>query len=95
MIFPSFLGPTNIPPVEAAFTNCPILLSNIYSHKEQTKGHALFFEPKSVESISSAIITYITEPELVRKLVQNYPEVTGPLSSKNIYKRLIDVLTDK
>ena len=94
MIFPSFLGPTNIPPIEAAFTNCPILLSNIYSHREQTKGHALFFEPNSVESIGMAIKTYLTEPTLVNNLVQNYPEITEPLSSKNLYSRLLRILTD-
>ncbi len=45
MIFASFLGPNNMPPIESAFLGCPVILSDIPGHREQMGEAALYFDP--------------------------------------------------
>ena len=45
MIMPSFLGPTNMPQLEARELNCPVLCSNLPGHIEMMGDGALYFNP--------------------------------------------------
>ena len=45
MIMPSFLGPTNMPLLEASELNCPVLCSNLPGHIEMMGDGALYFNP--------------------------------------------------
>ena len=51
LVFPTFFGPTNIPPLEAMALGCPILVSDIYGMREQLGEAAHYFNPRSVDSI--------------------------------------------
>lgn len=44
MIYSSQLGPNNLPPIEATYLECPIIISDIPGHKEQLGESALFFD---------------------------------------------------
>jgi glycosyltransferase involved in cell wall biosynthesis len=56
MVFPSLLGPNNIPPLEAAAFGCPVLYSNLQGHIEQMEGVGLPIDPKNYIEIGEAII---------------------------------------
>lgn len=56
MVFPSFFGPTNIPPLEAISLNCIPLVSNIYGMSEQLGDCALYFDPNDHIDIANKII---------------------------------------
>ena len=56
LVMPSFLGPTNIPQIESIALNCPVLLSDVYAHREQLEDAALYFNPRDVNDISSSIL---------------------------------------
>lgn len=68
MVFPSFFGPTNIPPLEAMVTCCPMALSDVYAMKEQSGGAALYFDPKDIEDIAKCIERLWEEDKLCFKL---------------------------
>jgi len=51
LVFPSFLGPTNMPPLEAREFECPILCSNLAGHRETLGNGAIYFEPNSESQI--------------------------------------------
>ena len=44
MVFPSFIGPNNLPLLEAVAFGCPLLYSNISGHIEQMEGTGLPFD---------------------------------------------------
>jgi glycosyltransferase involved in cell wall biosynthesis len=52
LVMPTFFGPTNIPPLEAMANSCPIIISDIYGHREQCRDSALYFDPTSVEELA-------------------------------------------
>jgi len=68
MIMPTFLGPTNIPPLEANALGSPVAVSNIYAMPEQLGDAAIYFDPSSVEEIAHAIEEIWTNDKLCRKL---------------------------
>jgi glycosyltransferase involved in cell wall biosynthesis len=55
MIMPTFLGPTNMPLIEAAYLNCPVLCSNLLGHIEILQEHAIYFHPERPEEMRVAM----------------------------------------
>lgn len=55
MIYPSFFGPTNIPPLEAMQLGCPSAISDVYGMPDQVGDAALLFDPKNVDEIKCCI----------------------------------------
>jgi glycosyltransferase involved in cell wall biosynthesis len=55
LVFPTFFGPTNIPPLEAFALGCPVAASGIYGMPEQLGDAALFFDPRSEEQMEDCI----------------------------------------
>jgi len=68
MIMPTFLGPTNIPPLEANAVGCPLAVSDVYAMPEQIGNAAIYFNPSSVQGIADAIEKLWTDDDLCSKL---------------------------
>lgn len=55
LVFASFLGPTNMPLLEAPLLNCNIACSGIQGHREMLGKEALYFTPEEPLSIKTAM----------------------------------------
>jgi glycosyltransferase involved in cell wall biosynthesis len=55
MVMPTFLGPTNLPLIEAAHLGCPVLCSDLEGHRELLAENAIYFNPADTASIRSAM----------------------------------------
>jgi glycosyltransferase involved in cell wall biosynthesis len=55
MMFPTFLGPDNIPPLEAFALGCPVVASDIIGAREQMENAAILVDPKREDLFASAI----------------------------------------
>ena len=55
LVFPTFFGPTNIPPLEAFALGCPVATSRVYGMPEQLGDAALLFDPRSEQEIADCI----------------------------------------
>jgi glycosyltransferase involved in cell wall biosynthesis len=71
LVFPTFFGPTNIPPLEAFALGCPVAASNIYAMPEQLGDAALYFDPHSVEQIADCISRLWSDDDLCARLSGN------------------------
>ena len=56
LIYPSFCGPTNIPPLEAVYCNCPVAVSDVYGMKNQLKTYSYYFNPNSTKEILNSML---------------------------------------
>ncbi len=63
LVMPTFLGPTNMPLLEAAELGCSVACSNLEGHKEQLGDFAYYFDPLSPKEIAQMIITMIEEKQ--------------------------------
>lgn len=78
MVMPTHFGPTNIPPLEAMATGCPVAVSNIYAMPEQLGEAALYFDPYSVDGIAEIIERLWVDDSLCARLAH-----LGFIKSKN------------
>lgn len=68
MIMPTFLGPTNIPPIEAIALGCPVAVAKVYGMPEQLGNAALYFDPALPEDIAQVIGQIWEDDTLCRDL---------------------------
>ena len=70
LVFPSLIGPTNIPPLEAMVLGTSVLCSDLFSMPEQV-GHAgLLFDPFDVEDMAEKIYRIWTDENIRKELVK-------------------------
>lgn len=70
LVFPSFFGPDNLPPLEAFSLQCPVLTSDIPGAKELFKDAALYFNPIDENDIVRALKHLDTQPSIRTKLIR-------------------------
>lgn len=69
LVMPTFFGPTNIPPLEAFALGCPVIISDIYGHREQLDDAALFFNPNNPKELASKILKLMNNKNLKNSLI--------------------------
>jgi len=96
MTFVSLAGPTNIPPMEALLTGCPLICSNAYAMPEQVGDAALLVDPKDPVDIAKKIKRIwqdeILRNELIKKgfqRTQEYGQKDFDLILGNVIDRVV------
>ncbi len=74
LIFPSLLGPTNIPPLEAIVLGTPVVCSNIFGMSEQVGNAGLLFDPFNLEDIAENIYKIWVDNDLRLRLIDREHE---------------------
>lgn len=75
LVFPSFFGPDNIPPLEAMARGCPVLYADIKGAKDFYGGSVEFFDPEDPEDLADKIfrlVTNIDKIEILRKKAYDF-----------------------
>jgi glycosyltransferase involved in cell wall biosynthesis len=71
MVYVSLLGPTNIPPIEAIYLNCPLVCSDVYAMPEQVGDYGVLVNAKEYEEIFSGIMKILISEENFAKSSNN------------------------
>ena len=95
LVMPTFYGPTNIPPIEAVFSNCPVLISGIYGMIEQMEDYATYFDPLDPNSISKAMTSLLNsnkpiDSNALSRLKHKFSLKRFALSLEKILNKVID-----
>lgn len=81
LVFPSFFGPDNLPPLEAFALGCPVIAARIEGAEDQLGGGtAAFFDPARPGEIASAIMRVLTDSEYSATLVEHGKQVAAERS---------------
>jgi glycosyltransferase involved in cell wall biosynthesis len=75
LTFASFIGPDNIPPLEAFALGCPVIASRVSGAKEQLGDAALLFDPADPDDLASAILTISQDQQLRARMIQKGAEL--------------------
>lgn len=68
LVFASYFGPDNLPPLEAFLLRCPVVASKVSGSEDQLKDNALLVDPNDADEFADAIYLLIKDKELRRKL---------------------------
>ncbi len=96
LFYPSFLGPTNMPLIEAAILGCPVVCSGHDGHIEQLGDAALYFDPHNIDLMADQVIKLYNSPEDRAKLIQ---KAKSRVNSKyqpvsNLFTEFIEALDE-
>ncbi len=69
LVMPSFLGPTNMPLLEARALETAVICSDLSGHRETNKDGALYIDPADSNTIHQALVA-LTDPDFRRSLIE-------------------------
>lgn len=69
-IMASYVGPTNMPPLEAMFIGCPVICSDLSGHREEMGDAALYFDAKSPNQIVEKMEEVINNRDLYMQKIK-------------------------
>lgn len=98
MVMPTFFGPTNIPPLEAFASGCPVAISNIYGIPEQVGDAALLFNPNSADEIADCIEKLWRDDALCASLISKGRARTllwGQMKFSHVLHEIIEKLVNQ
>lgn len=84
LVFPTFLGPTNMPLMEAGELGCLVACSNIDGHKEQIGEYGYYFDPLDPLDIYNQIKQMIQDKQsgIVKKYASDF-NINNSMKSLN------------
>jgi len=68
LVFVTFFGPDNLPPLEAFALGCPVIASNVLGASEQLGDAALLVRPESPDEIANAVVQ-LRQDKALRELL--------------------------
>lgn len=100
LVMPSWLGPTNMPLLEAWELNCPIICSDIEGHREMLKDIALYFDPANPAALATQLQNMLDEHQrkpLLEKANQQLPYSAFKVETSvlKMQQHLIDLIPIK
>ena len=93
MIFASMMGPNNMPPIEATYLNCPVIITNLDGHKEQLQDTALYFDGNKPKELAGLMYNVLINKELRNCVIESQKELAKKFSSINYFdsvKKILD-----
>lgn len=74
LVMPTFLGPTNIPLLEALAARCPVVCSDKEGHREMLGEAALYFDPASEDQLAANMLR-VLDPDTRKALLDHQDQV--------------------
>jgi glycosyltransferase involved in cell wall biosynthesis len=70
MVYPSYSGPENLPPLEAFSQGCPVVIAEYPGAYEQLGDAAVYFDPSRPENIAEKLALLFGDAKLRESLIQ-------------------------
>jgi len=94
LIFASFFGPDNIPPLEAFGLGCPVIAARVSGAEYQLEEAALLFDPKSEHELAEKIIKLHGDASLRQKLVDFGKQRALLFSSDHYVENMLQIFDE-
>lgn len=94
LLFPSFFGPDNLPPLEAFQLGCPVLASDIYGASEQLGAGALLISPTDSSAWAMAMRSILEDSALRERLKVSGLAIAEAHSLESYADSIIETIID-
>ena len=94
LVFPTLLGPNNLPPLESLSVGCPAVISGIEGHRQQFEDSVLYFEPFDEKDLASQISILINNDELKMKLLKNAKKLLSENKPEAYLNKMIPIFEE-
>jgi glycosyltransferase involved in cell wall biosynthesis len=94
LVFVSFFGPDNIPPLEAFALGCPVIAAKVPGAEEQLGNAALLIEPQDEKNIAQAIKQLFEDQNLRATLIQRGLERAKQWTGEDYVRGIFQILDE-
>lgn len=94
LVYPSFSGPENMPPLEAFSHGCPVAMSNYPGASEQAGDAALYFEPTEPDQLAQTLKKLFEQPALRDELIERGRARAGRWTAGDYVKGVFAILDE-
>lgn len=94
LVYPTFFGPDNLPPLEAFALGCPVIASNVSGAKEQLGKAALLFDPKDPEEMARLIKELHDSPARREEMIRLGRERALSWTAVDYVERIFRIIDD-
>jgi len=92
LVMPTFMGPTNIPVLEAWEMGCPVITSDIRGCRNQAKDAALLVDPSDPADIGDAMMRIHREAKTRRRLITKGKQSLAQWTAVDFKKRVLQTV---
>ena len=94
LVMPTYLGPTNIPPLEAFSLGVPVCYSDKPYFREQVGEAAFFMDLSNPQSLADCLIKIKNNDELVNNKIQEGKKLIDNWSNEDFYNKLLSIFKE-
>jgi len=94
LVFPSFFGPDNIPPIEAFALGCPVISANFLGVEFQLADAALLFDPKDEYELAQMIKNLHEDSDLRQSLINKGELLVKNYTPEKYLESIIQTIND-
>ena len=91
LVMPTYLGPTNIPPLEAFFYETPVCYSDTPFFREQVGDAVFFMDLRDPNTLVQNILTIQNNSEMVKDKVKQGKIVLESWNEEDFYNKLLNI----
>lgn len=92
LIFASMMGPNNMPPIEATYLNCPVIITNLEGHKEQLGDTAIYFDGNNPQDLANCMIKIINDNNYRNNIIELEKTLASRFSNINYFESIRKVI---
>ncbi|OGA71141.1 MAG: hypothetical protein A3G83_00455 [Betaproteobacteria bacterium RIFCSPLOWO2_12_FULL_68_20] len=92
LVYPSFNGPDNLPPLEAFAHGCPVVLAEYPGAREQAGDAALFFDPRDPGELAAKLASLLRDAPLAQELARRGRERAARWTAHDYVRGIFGVL---
>ena len=94
LLYLTFFGPENLPPLEAFAFGCPVVASQVSGAEEQLGEAALLVSPQDPEKVALAIKSLHDNPQLRQELIETGRQRASAWTGRDFVRRVFTILDD-
>ena len=94
LVMPTYLGPTNIPPLEAFAYETPVCYSDMPFFREQVKDAAFFMDLRDPSSLVENILTIQNDKQAVEEKKGKGLEILKGWNGEGFYNKLLSIFNE-
>lgn len=94
MVYPSFCGPENLPPLEAFALGCPVVAADVPGAREQLGEAAHLFDPLDYKDIAEKINELLTNESMRNNLVSKGINRANAWTVNNFTEKMIEIFDE-
>ena len=94
LVMPTYLGPTNVPPLEAFAYETPVCYSDMPFFREQVGDSVFFMDLRDPSSLVKNILTIQNDKQIVEEKKEKGLQVLKNWNEEDFYKKLLNIFNE-